>query len=189
MKDQNEKNGFASDDEMEFTDNNPEQEVNETMTDNDSLSDNNQEKSLQEKYNELNDSYLRLNAEFDNYRKRTLKEKADLIKSGGERVIFDLLPVVDDFERALENINSSGDANTLKEGVELIYNKFVDFLLKNGVKKMDVIGQPFDLDKHEALTTIAATDEDMKGKIVDCVQPGYEMNEKVIRFPKVIVAK
>jgi len=189
MKEQNEKNGFTPDDEINSQEENQEQGVNETMTGNDNLSDSAETENLQEKYNDLNDTYLRLQAEFDNYRKRTLKEKADLIKSGGERIILDLLPVVDDFERALENISASSDVDSVKQGVELIYNKFIDFLLKNGVKKMDVIGQPFDVDKHEALTTIPSENEETKGKVVDCVQPGYEMNDKVIRFPKVIVAK
>jgi len=186
MKDMNGKDGFVSDEEMDNMSMNADDNTNETLADSDTLSAG---LDIQEKYNELNNSYLRLHAEFDNYRKRTLKEKTDLIKTAGEKVIVDLLPILDDFERALENINTAVDADNTKKGVELIYNKFVDFLLRNGVKKMEVIGQPFDMDKHEALTTINAESEDMKGKIVDCVQPGYEMNEKVIRFPKVIVAK
>ena len=179
----NTKEEFFSEEELGDQNPNTDKNIDETLADNDTLSD---DLDLQDKYSELNNSYLRLHAEFDNYRKRTLKEKADLIKTAGERVIVDLLPVLDDFERALENIDVD---NAAKEGVNLIYNKFVDFLLKNGVKKMDVIGEPFDLDKHEALTTIPAESEDMKGKIVDCIQSGYEMNEKVIRFPKVIVSK
>lgn len=143
----------------------------------------------EQKYNELNDSYLRLNAEFDNYRKRTLKEKADLLKMGSERVLLDVITVVDDFERALENIKESEDTKSLKEGVELIYNKFIGFLNKNNVKEIETIGQPFDVDKHEAVTMIPAQNEEDKNKIVDCVQKGYTLDDKVIRFPKVIVAK
>lgn len=176
------KDEFVSEEDFDIQNDGVNENADETLADNDTLSD---DSDLQSQYDELNNSYLRLHAEFDNYRKRTLKEKADLIKTAGERVIVDLLPVLDDFERALDNIDS-GDT---KEGILLIYNKFVDFLIKNGVKKMEVIGVSFDMDKHEALTTISAESDDMKGKIVDCIQSGYEMNEKVIRFPKVIVAK
>lgn len=190
MEERYNENEFISDDDMntESVTNNQE-ETSEDSSDNDNMSENSEETDWQQKYNELNDSYLRLHAEFDNYRRRTTKEKSELIKNAGERVIVDLLPVLDDFERALENIKSTSENEATTEGIELIYNKFVNFLLKNGVKKMDVIGQPFDMDKHEALTTIPAENDDMKDKIVDCIQPGYEMGDKVIRFPKVIVAK
>ncbi|MDR2954432.1 MAG: nucleotide exchange factor GrpE [Prevotella sp.] len=141
------------------------------------------------KYNDLNDSYLRLNAEFDNYRKRTLKEKADLLKSGSERVLLDVIAVVDDFERALENVAKTEDVDAVKEGIDLIYNKFINFLTKHGVKEIETIGHPFDTDKHEALTTVPAQSEEDKDKIVDSVQKGYMLGDKVIRFPKVIVAK
>lgn len=141
------------------------------------------------KYNELNDSYLRLNAEFDNYRKRTLKEKAELLKSGSERVLLDVINVVDDFERALDNISKTEDVEAVKEGVDLIYSKFVNFLTKHGVKEIETIGQPFDTDRHEALTTVPAQTEEDKDKIVDSVQKGYMLDDKVIRYPKVIVAK
>ncbi len=141
------------------------------------------------KYNDLNDSYLRLNAEFDNYRKRTLKEKTELIKSGSERVLLDVIAVVDDFERALDNISKTEDLDAVKEGIELIYNKFINFLTKHGVKEIETIGQPFDTDKHEALTTVPAQSEEDKDKIVDSVQKGYTLDDKVIRYPKVIVAK
>lgn len=143
----------------------------------------------EEKYNTLNDTYLRLNAEFDNYRKRTLKEKAELLKMGGERVLSDIITVVDDFERALENIDKAEDLAAVKEGVDLIYNKFISFLSKHGVKEIETIGHPFDVDKHEALTTIPAQNEEDKDKVVDCVQKGYMLEDKVIRYPKVIVAK
>lgn len=141
------------------------------------------------KYNELNNSYLRLNAEFDNYRKRTLKEKADLLKSGSERVLVDVISVVDDFERALENISKTEDIEAVKEGIGLIYNKFAGFLAKHGVKEIETVGHPFDLDKHEAITTVPAQSEEDKDKIVDSIQKGYTLDDKVIRYPKVIVAK
>jgi molecular chaperone GrpE len=139
---------------------------------------------LENKFNELNDSFLRLHAEYDNYRKRTMKEKADLIKTGGEKVVLGVLPIVDDFERALENIPDDA-----KEGVELIYNKFKTFLAQNGVKEIDSVGQPFDMDVHEAITTVPAQDPCQKDTIIECIQKGYTMNDKVIRYPKVIVAK
>ncbi len=141
------------------------------------------------KYKELNDSYLRLNAEFDNYRKRTMKEKADLLKMGSERVLLDVINVVDDFERALDNISKSEDVEAVKEGVDLIYNKFKNFLTKHGIKEIETIGHTFDTDKHEALTTVPAQSEEDKDKIVDSVQKGYSLDDKVIRYPKVIVAK
>ncbi|GAB6011372.1 nucleotide exchange factor GrpE [Viscerimonas tarda] len=147
------------------------------------------EEDWKEKYDELNNSYLRLHAEFDNYRKRTLKEKTDLLKTAAENVMVGILPVVDDFERALGTISEAKELTAVKEGVDLIYNKFADFLGKNGVKKMDVIGKAFDVDKHEALTTIPAENEASKDKIVDVIQQGYELGDKVIRYPKVIVAK
>lgn len=141
------------------------------------------------KYNELNDSYLRLNAEFDNYRKRTLKEKAELLKSGSERVLIDIISVVDDFERALENVSKTEDLDAVKEGVDLIYNKFLGFLNRHGVKEIETVGQPFDTDRHEAITTVPAQKEEDKDKVVDSVQKGYTLDDKVIRYPKVIVAK
>lgn len=141
------------------------------------------------KYNDLNDSYLRLNAEFDNYRKRTLKEKAELLKSGSERVLLDVVTVVDDFQRALENIGTAEDLDAVKEGVDLIYTKFLSFLSRHGVKEIATIGEVFDTDRHEALTTVPAPKDEDKDKIVDCVQKGYTLDDKVIRYPKVIVAK
>ncbi len=153
------------------------------VEDNDNVTD------WESKYNELNNSYLRLNAEFDNYRKRTLKEKADLLKSGSERVLVDVISVVDDFDRALENISKTEDIEAVKEGVGLIYNKFASFLAKHGVKEIETVGHPFDADRHEAITTVPAQSEEDKDKIVDSIQKGYTLDDKVIRYPKVIVAK
>ena len=144
---------------------------------------------LQEKYDELNNSYLRLHAEFDNFRKRTLKEKAELIKNGGERVLFDIISLVDDFERALTALHSAEDKDALLEGMDLIYGKFIAFLGQHGVKEIEAIGQPFDADRFEAVTTIPAQEETQKGMVIDCIQKGYELNEKIIRFPKVIVGE
>ena len=142
-----------------------------------------------EKIAELNDKYLRQVAEFDNYRKRTMKEKAELIKNGGERAIESILPVLDDFERALKNMEASEETKAMKEGVELIFSKFQKILGQEGLQKIETEGQAFDTDFHEAIALIPAPSEDLKGKILDCVQTGYMLNEKVIRHAKVAVAQ
>lgn len=141
------------------------------------------------KYEELNEMHLRLRAEFDNYRKRTLREKADLIKSGGETALTNLLPIVDDFERALQNIGQTEDVTAVKEGVDLIYSKFMSYLEHQGVKPIEAIGKTFDTELFEAIATIPAPEADMKGKVIDCVQTGYMLNEKVIRHAKVVVGE
>ena len=144
---------------------------------------------LTQKCNDLNDKNLRLMAEFDNYRKRTLKERSDLIKTAGENILSSMLPLVDDFERALKAMETAEDVVAVKEGVDLIYNKFIAFLLQNGVKAIPTDNEVFNTDLHEAITTFPAPTEDMKGKIIDCVSKGYTMNEKVIRFSKVVVGE
>lgn len=144
---------------------------------------------LQKKYDELNDSHLRLRAEFDNYRKRTLREKSELIKNGGEGALTHLLPVVDDLQRALDNIHKATDMNAVAEGVDLIYNKFVAYLNSQGVKAIEVIGKPFNLESSEAIATIPAPQPELKGKVLDCVQTGYTLNDKVIRHAKVVVGE
>lgn len=138
---------------------------------------------------EQKDKYLRLSAEFDNYRKRTMKEKAELILNGGEKSISSILPIVDDFERALKNMETATDVAAVKEGVELIYNKFMTVLGQNGVKVIETKEQPLDTDYHEAIAVIPAPDEALKGKILDCVQTGYTLNDKVIRHAKVVVGE
>ncbi len=148
-----------------------------------------EEETLQEKYDELNNNFLRLHAEFDNYRKRTLKEKMDIIKSGGEKVLTEMIPLIDDFERALETVQNADDKEAIVEGLELIYTKFVNFINQNGVKEIESIGKPFDADKFEAITTVPVQDKSQKNMVVDCIQKGYVLNDKVIRFPKVIVGK
>lgn len=160
-------------------------EEEELLTDQES----DQEETLEEKYDELNNSYLRLHAEYDNYRKRTLKEKMEIIKAGGERVLTEMIPLIDDFERALETVQNADDKEAILEGLELIYSKFLNFINQNGVKEIEAIGQPFDADKFEAITTIPVQDESQKDTVVDCIQKGYILNDKVIRFPKVIVGK
>ena len=145
--------------------------------------------ALQKKYEELNDAHLRLRAEFDNYRKRTLREKSELIKNGGEGALTHLLPVVDDFERALQNIEKAEDIAAIAEGVELIYNKFVSYLSSQGVKAIEVVGKPFDIEQSEAIATIPAPEPEQKGVVIDCVQTGYTLNDKVIRHAKVVVGE
>ena len=142
-----------------------------------------------EQIEEQKDKYLRLSAEFGNYRKRTMKEKAELILNGGEKSISSILPIVDDFERALKNMETATDVAAVKEGVELIYNKFMSVLGQNGVKVIETKEQPLDTDYHEAIAVIPAPNEALKGKILDCVQTGYILNDKVIRHAKVVVGE
>lgn len=162
------------------------QEENTEATDN--VSEIPEELDVSEELEKLKDSYLRLMAEYDNYRKRTIKEKADLIKNGGEKILVGLLPVVDDIQRALENIDKAKDLDAVREGVDLIYQKFLSFLQQNGIKAIKTTGEPFDADFHEAIATVPVQEEDQKGKIIDNIQTGYTLNDKVIRHAKVVVA-
>lgn len=145
--------------------------------------------ALQAELEKSQKEYLFLMAEFDNYRKRTVKEKAELIKNGGEKAMLGLLPVIDDFERAIDAIDKSSDVDSLKEGVDLIYNKFTKYLESQQVKPMESTGTDFDADVYEAVTTFPAPDESMKGKVIDTVQKGYTINEKVLRHAKVVVGQ
>ncbi len=144
---------------------------------------------LTEKLNASNDKYLRLVAEYDNYRKRTLKEKMELTKSAGEGLLKSLLPVVDDFDRALTHLNEASDLNAVKEGIELIYNKFQEYLKQNGVTEINTKEETFDTDLHEAITKIPAPSEELKGKVIDCIEKGYMLNDKIMRFAKVVVGE
>jgi len=138
---------------------------------------------------EMTDKYLRLSAEFDNYRKRTLRERMELTKTAAESVMLSILPVSDDFERAMHSIEQGMDFEAVKEGILLIYNKFQEFIKQNGITQIEAAGKDFDTDLHEALTKIPAPSEDMKGKIIDVIQKGYYLNDKVIRFAKVVVGE
>lgn len=138
---------------------------------------------------EMTDKYLRLSAEFDNYRKRTLREKMELTRTASESVMRNILPVIDDFERAMKSIAQGMDFDATKEGISLIYNKFKDFAKQNGIKEINAIGDVFNTDLHEAITKIPAPSDDLKGKIIDVVQKGYSLNDKVIRFAKVVVGE
>ena len=144
---------------------------------------------LEKAYQELQDRYLRLSAEFDNFRKRTLKEKADLSKYGGEQVLLSLLPVVDDFDRAMASLPEDEACSSYVEGISLIYNKLLDFLKQNGVTEMEALHQEFNPDLHDALTKIPAPEEDLKGKVVEVLQKGYYLKEKVLRHAKVVVGE
>jgi molecular chaperone GrpE len=150
--------------------------------------DNVSEENMSEELASLKDSYIRLMAEYDNYRKRTIKEKADLIKNGGEKVLVGLLPVIDDFQRGLETIGKAADLDSIKEGIDLIYNKFLSYLQQNGVKPIESTGLPFDPDLCEAIATVPAENEEQKGVVIDSLQTGYTLNDKVIRHAKVVVA-
>lgn len=145
--------------------------------------------NAQKEVEDLKDKHLRLSAEFDNYRKRTLKEKAELIKNGAEKTMTAILPILDDFERALKNMEASEETQAMREGVELIFNKFHKVLNQEGLQVIETEGKDFDTDFCEAIALIPATSDDMKGKILDCVQTGYMLNDKVIRHAKVVVAQ
>ncbi len=145
--------------------------------------------AAQEEIEQLKDKYLRSVAEFDNYRKRTLKEKAELILNGGEKTVVAILPVIDDMERAIANGEKTEDPAVLREGMELIYQKFLKALEGLGVKKIDTDDADFDTDIHEAVAMVPGMGDDKKGKVIDCLQTGYQLNDKVIRHAKVAVGQ
>jgi molecular chaperone GrpE len=144
---------------------------------------------LQNQLDEAKDKYIRLSAEFDNYRKRTQREKMDLIKYGSEDVMKAILPLVDDFERAIKHSQTATDVDALKQGLVLIHGKFAEFLKNNGVHVIEAEGKELDTDMHEAITKIPAPSDELKGKIVDVVEKGYKLNDKVIRFSKVVIGE
>ena len=164
-------------------------EANEVETDATNEQATDEINELKEQLASLQDKYLRQIAEFDNYRKHILKEKSELILNGGEKVISSLLPVLDDFERALINIKKGGDETTLLQGTELIYQKLLSTLESQGLSKIKTEKEDFNTDFHEAVAMVPMDDESMKGKVVDCVQTGYTLNNKVIRHSKVAVGQ
>lgn len=174
-----------------------EKSVPETQSEQSKMAEDNQEMAeqesaeptIEEKFEKLTDDYLRLMAEYDNYRKRTLKEKSELQRNGGERVLVDLLPVIDDFALALKNIPDSEEYGSVKEGIQLIHNKFVEYLNRQGVKAIETKDKVFDEELHEAIAVVPATSDGAKGMIVDCVKTGYTLNDKVIRHSSVVVSK
>ena len=165
---------------------NTEQQTQEQVTEEDTTPEQ-KIAALEEQLEQEKKEYLFLMADFENFRKRTLKEKADLIKNGAESAMRELLPVVDDLERALDAINKGGDLDSLKEGVDLIYNKFIKYLESQHVTAIDSTGKDFDTDVHEAITMFPAPDPTMKGKVIDTTIKGYKINDKVLRHAKVVV--
>ncbi len=147
------------------------------------------EQRLERELAETKDKYLRLSAEFDNDRKRTLKERMDMLKTASEDVLVNLLPIVDNFERALKTIETAEDITAIKEGIDLIYKNFVDFLAQRGMKEIEAIGQEFDTDLHEAITKIPAPSKELKDKIVDVIEKGYKLYDKVSRYSKVVIGE
>ncbi len=144
---------------------------------------------LEEKLAETNDKYMRLAAEFDNYRKRTLKERMDMMKYGGEEVIKDLLPILDDLDRNAAAMEKTDDINVVREGITLIQNKLLQLLQQKGLAEVEALGQEMDTDLHDAVTTIPAPNAKQKGKVVDVIQKGYKLNDKVIRHTKVVIGE
>ncbi|MDX1651864.1 MAG: nucleotide exchange factor GrpE [Brumimicrobium sp.] len=173
----------------EHLDNAELEEQDERLSADESAENISEEELQSQRYNELNDKYLRLYSDFDNYRKRTIKEKSELISSAGAGVMKDMLSVLDDFERAIASNEKTQDPEVLKEGFQLIYNKFKNILTAKGLQPMDSFGKPFDLDHHEAITNIPAPSEEQKGKVVDVLEKGYFLNDKVLRYAKVVVGK
>lgn len=147
------------------------------------------EVSLEDQLAQLQDTHLRLMAEYDNYRKRTLKEKSELIRNGGEKVLKDLLPVIDDLELALANMSTTEDVAAIREGIQLIYTKFVDYLTRQGIKAIEAKDLPFNEELHEAIATFPAPTPEQKGQVIDCVKRGYTLHDKVLRYASVVVGQ
>jgi molecular chaperone GrpE len=146
-------------------------------------------KAVQQELQEQKEKYLRLSADFDNYRKRTLREKIELTKQAGEEIFTSILPVLDNLERAMKSVEEATDMEAVKEGMKLIYNMFKEYLGQQGVKEIEAMHQEFDTDVHDAVTKIPATDEQLKGKVVDVIERGYFLNDKVLRYAKVVIGE
>ena len=194
-QDQEEQAKAAASDAAENADNTAEETAEADSTDTESeeaeesAPEMTREEQLEAKLKEVNDKYLRLYSEFENFRKRTNKEKLELMKNGGADAITALLPVLDDFERAIKGSAESDDVEALREGLGLVHHKFTNSLTQLGLKEIEAVEKPFDLDVHEAVTKIPAPDENLKGKVVDVLEKGYYLNEKVIRYAKVVVGE
>ncbi|MBE9509342.1 MAG: nucleotide exchange factor GrpE [Bacteroidetes bacterium] len=145
------------------------------------------ETAAEEKIAEFQNKYIRLSADFDNYRKRTLKERIELTKTANAEILLNLLPVMDDFERALKSMKDTKGCKEIKDGIDLIYNKFSEFLKSSGINEINAMHKKFDTDIHEAVTKIPAPEKKLKGKVLDVIQKGYYLNEKIIRYPKVVI--
>lgn len=146
-------------------------------------------KELEEKYESLNDKYLRLSAEYDNYRKRTLKERMELMKNAGEDILINFLPVMDNIDRAKSTVDDAKDIDAVKEGILLIHKNLAGFLKERGITEIESKGEVFDTDMHEAITKIPAPEEELKGKVVDVIEKGYKMRDKILRYAKVVVGE
>ena len=146
-------------------------------------------RAVEEKLAEMQDKYIRLSAEFDNYRKRTLREKMDITKYAGENLLLGIIPLMDDFERALKHLDNSTECSALRDGINIIYGKFADFLRQNGVKEIETADCSFNVDLHDAVARVPVEDPEKKGKVVDVVQKGYYLQDKVLRFAKVVVGE
>lgn len=144
---------------------------------------------FEEKYNEINDKYLRLSAEFDNYRKRTLKERMEMMKNAGEDILINFLPIMDNIERAKQSVDDAKELDAIKEGINLIHKNILDFLTGRGIAEINAKGEVFDTDLHEAITKIPAPEENLKGKVVDVIEKGYKIKDKILRYAKVVVGE
>lgn len=177
------------DDAMGKTDNSPETDIKAENTENTDEKSDSPQVDMEAKINELNDRYLRLYSEFDNYRKRTMKEKADIIKTAAEDVFKSILPIIDDFDRAIKANEQVQDINAIKEGISLISNKLKNTSQQKGLIAFNTLGETFDADIMEAITHVPATDASQKGKVIDELEKGYKLGDKVIRFAKVVIAQ
>lgn len=184
INDENVENNVISDDNTEDTSANTDNSAEEKTTE---LTVEEQLEAAKKEIEQYKDKYLRAVAEFDNYRKRTLKEKAELLLNGSEKAVCAFLPILDDFERAIAD--KTEDVNAIKEGVQIIFNKFNKTLESLGVRKIETEGKDFDVDFHEAVAMVPGMGDDKKGKVIDCVQTGYQLNDKVIRHAKVAVGQ
>lgn len=184
INDENVENNVISDDNTEDTSANTDNSAEEKIAE---LTVEEQLEAAKKEVEQYKDKYLRAVAEFDNYRKRTLKEKAELLLNGSEKAVCAFLPILDDFERAIAD--KTEDVNAIKEGVQIIFNKFNKTLESLGVRKIETEGKDFDVDFHEAVAMVPGMGDDKKGKVIDCVQTGYQLNDKVIRHAKVAVGQ
>lgn len=184
INDENVESNVISDDNTEDTSANTDNSAEEKTTE---LTVEEQLEAAKKEVEQYKDKYLRAVAEFDNYRKRTLKEKAELLLNGSEKAVCAFLPILDDFERAIAD--KTEDVNAIKEGVRIIFNKFNKTLESLGVRKIETEGKDFDVDFHEAVAMVPGMGDDKKGKVIDCVQTGYQLNDKVIRHAKVAVGQ
>jgi molecular chaperone GrpE len=188
MKEKNTRQKEQLESELEGVDFNADENIKGTNHLTDPMTEENEEEKLREKINELNDKYIRLFADFDNFKRRNAKERIELIQTAGKDVIVDLLDVLDDSERAQTQLEATEDVKQIKEGVQLVFTKLKNILQAKGLKPMESINKEFDADLHEAITEMDAGD-DMKGKVVAEIQKGYFLNDKIIRFAKVVVGK